>query len=187
MQANVHYTSLASILKLANAALVFFLHSCNGQTNRWSAKLYFCIQNLVSCLLFCVLTPSTLARTYQRFGETYLFHFQGCSKLETVLAYLGFVVLFNWSYFCSIRRHILSAVEQTLVVHAETSLWTVTTNRPFVHLPDIDYGLPRWNDIDRGKPKNSEIKLCQCHFYHHKSHMDWPERKPRPLWWEVSN
>jgi hypothetical protein len=26
--------------------------------------------------------------------------------------------------------------------------------------------------IDRGKPKNSEKKLSQCHFVHHKSHMD---------------
>jgi hypothetical protein len=27
------------------------------------------------------------------------------------------------------------------------------------------------NDIDRGKPKNSEKKLYQAHFVHHKSHM----------------
>jgi hypothetical protein len=30
----------------------------------------------------------------------------------------------------------------------------------------------RWNEIDRGKPKYTEKKLCQCHFVHHKSHMD---------------
>jgi hypothetical protein len=33
----------------------------------------------------------------------------------------------------------------------------------------------RWNDIDRGKPKYSGKNLSQCHFVHHKSHMDWPE------------
>jgi hypothetical protein len=30
----------------------------------------------------------------------------------------------------------------------------------------------RWNEIDRGKPKNSGKTLSQCHFVHHKSHMD---------------
>jgi hypothetical protein len=34
------------------------------------------------------------------------------------------------------------------------------------------YGEPRWNDIDRGKQKNSEKSLSQCHFIYEKSHMD---------------
>jgi hypothetical protein len=29
---------------------------------------------------------------------------------------------------------------------------------------------PRWNDIDRGKPKNLDKNLSQYHFVHHKSH-----------------
>jgi hypothetical protein len=29
---------------------------------------------------------------------------------------------------------------------------------------------PRWNDIDRGKPKDSKKNLSQCHFVNHKSH-----------------
>jgi hypothetical protein len=29
---------------------------------------------------------------------------------------------------------------------------------------------PRWNDIDRGKLKDSEKNLSQFHFVHHKSH-----------------
>jgi hypothetical protein len=30
----------------------------------------------------------------------------------------------------------------------------------------------RWNDIDRGKLKDLEKNLCQCHFVLHKSHID---------------
>jgi hypothetical protein len=31
----------------------------------------------------------------------------------------------------------------------------------------------RWNDADKGKPKNLEKNLSQCYFVNHKSHMDW--------------
>jgi hypothetical protein len=30
----------------------------------------------------------------------------------------------------------------------------------------------RWNEIDREKPKYTGKNLSQCHFVHHKSHMD---------------
>jgi hypothetical protein len=36
----------------------------------------------------------------------------------------------------------------------------------------IRVGERRWNDTDRGKPKNSEKNLPQCHSVHHESHMD---------------
>jgi hypothetical protein len=32
----------------------------------------------------------------------------------------------------------------------------------------------RWNETDRRKPKYSGKHLSQCHFFHHKSHTDWP-------------
>jgi hypothetical protein len=34
----------------------------------------------------------------------------------------------------------------------------------------------RWNETDRGKPKNSGKNLSQRHFVHHKSHMDTLDR-----------
>jgi hypothetical protein len=33
-----------------------------------------------------------------------------------------------------------------------------------------------------GKLKYSKKNLNQCHSVHHKSHMDWPETGPGPLW-----
>jgi hypothetical protein len=46
-----------------------------------------------------------------------------------------------------------------------------------------EYLEPWWNDTDSRKPNNLQINLPQCYFIHHKSHMDWPEREPRPLLW----
>jgi hypothetical protein len=43
----------------------------------------------------------------------------------------------------------------------------------------------RWNEIDRGKPKYSGKNLSQCHFVHHKYHMDWPGIEPEPPRWEA--
>jgi hypothetical protein len=39
-----------------------------------------------------------------------------------------------------------------------------------------------WNESDRVKPKSLERKQSQCHYTHHKYHMDWRGIELRPLW-----
>jgi hypothetical protein len=51
-------------------------------------------------------------------------------------------------------------------------LWTAATNGHIIHPPDDEFEEPQWNDIDRGKQKNSENNLSQCHFIHLKSWID---------------
>jgi hypothetical protein len=70
------------------------------------------------------------------------------------------------------------------VVHVDgvrLRLWTSTTNGTIVHPQVIyEYGEPWWDDIDGGKPKNSDKNLSQRHSVHHKSHIDQTRRKPGP-------
>jgi hypothetical protein len=60
------------------------------------------------------------------------------------------------------------------------SLWTAPTNRLSVHPPDDTSMKLRWNDTERGNPKNSEKNLSEWHFVLHTSRMDWPGRESGP-------
>jgi hypothetical protein len=39
-----------------------------------------------------------------------------------------------------------------------------------------------WNDTDRRKVKYSDKNLPQCHFVHHKSHINRPRIEPGAPW-----
>jgi hypothetical protein len=65
------------------------------------------------------------------------------------------------------------SVSTTVFVVVHVDGVTASTNWPFVHSQmKYEYEEPRWNDIDRGKLKNSERNLSQCHFVHQISYMD---------------
>jgi hypothetical protein len=52
-----------------------------------------------------------------------------------------------------------------------SELWP-PTGLLFVSQAILEHVEPWWNNIGRVIPKNSEENLSQCHFVHHKSHID---------------
>jgi hypothetical protein len=54
----------------------------------------------------------------------------------------------------------------------------------FIPLSIYEWGEPRWNDIDRIKPKNSEENLPLCYFFQCNFHMVFPGPEPLSPQWE---
>jgi hypothetical protein len=52
-------------------------------------------------------------------------------------------------------------------------------------IPQIIYKYEDTVNINRGRPKNAEKNLSQCHFILHKSHTGWSVHKPGPAFWEA--
>jgi hypothetical protein len=81
---------------------------------------------------------------------------------------------FHYFCYCSDIKHAFKDILVLFMLFMSMGWDYVSELRPPVGLLFIpqmicERGEPRWNDIDRGQPKNSEINLSQCHFVHHKT------------------
>jgi hypothetical protein len=113
------------------------------------------------------------------FMSLFLFPLEPCSlHIKLTLGY-------NFSFLRVYSP--VPGVPYFIVVHVDgvrLCLWTAATNGPVIHLSDdiwVWRATVEW--YWQGKPKNSERNLSQCHFVHHKFHMDWARREAGSSAW----
>jgi hypothetical protein len=87
------------------------------------------------------------------------------------------------AYETSVVRFVCDIVSEA--VGWDRLCGTAASKGPFVQAPDdkcVNME-QQWYDIDRGKPKDSEKSLYECHFVHRKPGKTWPGQEPGfPLW-----
>jgi hypothetical protein len=82
-------------------------------------------------------------------SELYSFAEDDFSTALIMLCIDWLIDFMEWDYVCEL-------LPLTDILFIPQMIWT---------------GERRWDDTGRGKSKNSEKNLSQCHFVHHKSHM----------------
>jgi hypothetical protein len=123
-------------------------------------------------------------RWYMRVEETVEWYWQGKNRRTPRKTYPSATLSTTNQHGHTRERTGASAVRDRLPTTWVTSRPTllmfismrwgdVSELRPLtgpLFIPQMIYesGEPQWNDTDRGKPKNSEKNLPQCHFFHQK-------------------
>jgi hypothetical protein len=170
------------ILWICRSECSYIKCGTDGKTN-----IYFLKNLSVFVFVFTrrndeIRTPSSTSSIVIRshFEEWWSEKLMSWSSVKKTYA-LTFTALFFFKW--------LRARQQTLREHRSleascATLWWRWWRLFFVLFQVMEH---RWNEIDRRKPKYSEKNLSQCHFVHHKSHMDWAGIEPGPPRWEAGD
>lgn len=163
--ANLCNTSLLEDLTLYSCVI---LHFTRG------SKWLFCFLELFlffhPCCCLCQLFVLVLIRLF----HCHQFLLQSPSTLKHCLVF-------------SVSQLSCDIIKKLLLLFMSVGLGCVSELWPPTGLFFIPQVIPWGNDTDRVKPKNAKRNLSQCHFFYHRSYMDWPGCESGPPWWEVGD